>query len=893
MAKTRVYELARELKIESKALIGRLKELGIEVASHQSTLTEDQISKVKGKSSSSAKSASTVKANGSASTTKSASKPKVIRRRRKVEAEPEAELEASAEPVTANPIESLPQAAMPATSEPVKAEEPVKEVQSPSSEVDEEDTKVSAAPKAAAEALDKKTTKREPTAPASTQKSAPSFSATIVRRAEPSEQPPRATSPGSGSIRSRFSTPSSDVSGQAGEGIGGLGQNRLAKKKPTTAAEFEEELKAKPVQPKQKRAHINVRSILEQTTEEDELDEFRKRRTVYTPSASRKSRDMRKRKGLKQTQVTTPRAQYRIVKVEDTITVGELAKQLSIKSAEVIKKLMEQGVMATINQSLDMDTATLIATDYGYEVENVSRTIDHILAKSRAEKDNYPKEPRPPIVTVMGHVDHGKTSILDAIRSADVASREAGGITQHIGAYSIVKNGKSIAFLDTPGHEAFSNMRSRGAQLTDIVVLVVAADDGVMPQTIEAISHAKDAGVPIIVAINKIDKPNKNLDRVYTELSEHGVQAEEWGGDIQFIKCSALENKGIDELLEAINLQAEILELQTTSESSAEGVVVEAHLDKGRGPVATIMVKAGTLKIGDNVVVGTTYGKVRAMQNHLGKKQIQAGPSMPVEVIGLADVPKAGDEVDAVEDEKTAKEAAEWRAAKLREEETRRSSAASLSDLLAKVKTAEVPQVPVVIKGDTQGSVEAIVDAISKIKTEKVTVRYVHKGVGGVTESEIALAATSGAIIIAFNVRASRSSEEAAEKQGVPLKYFSVIYDLVDAVKAVMAGSLPPIQSEVIQGHAEVRTPISVPKIGLVAGSAVTDGKITRSCQLRLIRDNVVVYDGKLGGLRRFKEDVKEVMSGYECGISFEGYNDVRQGDVIEAYTIEESQATL
>jgi translation initiation factor IF-2 len=493
----------------------------------------------------------------------------------------------------------------------------------------------------------------------------------------------------------------------------------------------------------------------------------------------------------------------------------------------------------------------------------------------------------------MGHVDHGKTSILDAIRKAKVADAEAGGITQHIGAYTVDKDGKSVAFLDTPGHEAFSSMRARGAQVTDIVVLVVAADDGVMPQTKEAISHAKAADVPLIVAINKMDKPNINLDRVYTELMEQGVQSEEWGGEVQFVKVSAIKGSGLDDLLEAILLQSEILELKAAVDVPATGVVVEAHLDIGRGPVATIMVQQGTLKVGDQLVAGTSIGRVRAMNNHLAKRVETAGPSTPVEVIGLSGVPMAGDSIDVVEDEKTARDVADWR----REQESQgadgKSSAASLDQLLSKVKEADTPEVPVIIKGDTQGSVEAVAESIEKLNTERVRNRIVHKGVGGVNESDVSLAETSNAVIIAFNVRTARGLDDMAEKKGIPIRYFSVIYDIVDALKAIMAGRLPPIQKEVILGHAEVRQTIKVPKIGLVAGTAVIDGKVTRNCQVRLIRDDVVIFSGKVGSLRRFKDDVKEVMQGYECGIGIEGYNDIREGDVIETFIIEEEAPAL
>lgn len=650
---------------------------------------------------------------------------------------------------------------------------------------------------------------------------------------------------------------------------------------------------------KQKRDHISTRALLSQfsgsneETEEPQVAPSNKKRTVYTPQSAGKKRDLKRRKDLKKTQITTPKASLRVVKMGNDITVGDLARQLSVKSGELIKKLMSSGIMATINQNVDFDTASLMANEYGYEVKSTVVSLDDILAAKKETYASAEQEERSPIVTIMGHVDHGKTSILDAIRKAKVAAGEAGGITQHIGAYTVEKDGRSVAFLDTPGHEAFSAMRSRGAQVTDIVILVVAADDGVMPQTIEAISHAKDAGVPIIVAVNKIDKPNINLDRVYTELTEHGIQSEEWGGDTQFVKVSALKGTGLDDLLEAVLLQAEMLELKAVHDAPASGVVVEAHLDRGRGPVATMIVREGTLKVGDHVVAGAKVGRVRAMTNHLGRRLKVAGPSTPVEIVGLSEVPMAGDSVDVVEGEKQAREVATWRVEQALAKASAKSSAASLEELLSRVKDADTPEVPVIVKADTQGSVEAVTEAVMKLNSEKVRNRVVHKAVGGINESDLSLAETSGAVLLAFNVRAARGLEEEAEKRGVLVKYFSVIYEIVDALKAVMAGKLPPIQREVVIGHAEVRQTIKVPKVGLVAGTAITDGKVVRNSNVRLIREDVVVYSGKLGSLKRFKDDVKEVAQGYECGIGIDGYNDIRIGDIIEAFVIEEEAATL
>ena len=611
------------------------------------------------------------------------------------------------------------------------------------------------------------------------------------------------------------------------------------------------------------------------------------------PNASQKRRDLKRRKDLKRTEVTVARQAYRVVRMGTDITVGELAHQLKIKATDIIKKLMDQGVMATINQSIDLDTATLIASEYQFEVKSNLVSHDDVLGREGVNADE-PKgtEVRPPIVTVMGHVDHGKTSILDAIRKTSVATGEAGGITQHIGAYAVEHNGRKIAFLDTPGHEAFSSMRARGANLTDIVVLVVAADDGVMPQTIEAISHARDAKVPIIVAVNKIDKEQANIDRIYRELSEREIIAEEWGGDTQFVKCSALTKAGIDDLLEAIVLQADVLELKTSSDMPAEGLVIEAHLEQGRGPIATIMVKHGTLRGGDYIVAGQEFGRVRAMYDYHGKRVESAGPSTPVEVLGLSGVPVGGDRANVVKDEKTAREAVSWVAENLKKVAVK-SSAQSLDDLLGRMKIGETPEMPVIIRADTQGSLEAIVDSITKLNSDRVKNRVVHRAVGGITESDITLGETSGAVVIGFNVRAARGLDEAAEKRGVVIRYFSIIYDLVDSVKALMAGKLPSILEEVVIGRAEVRQTISVPKFGTIAGSSVTDGRITRASSLRLIRENVVIYSGKISSLRRFKDDVKEVKTGFECGIGIENYNDIKVGDVVEAYEIKETRPTL
>lgn len=659
----------------------------------------------------------------------------------------------------------------------------------------------------------------------------------------------------------------------------------------------EKRLSGKLVKQKRTSGSTNMRALLEQFEDLEAevpgtpgVEEAPTR--VFTPSSHRR-KDPRRKKDNKKTQITTPRARYRVIEIDGSVTVGELAHQMSIKATEVIKKLMSLGMMATMNQDLDLDTATLVTQEFGFEISNKETKIEDILTHGISVQNDSETSTRPPIVTIMGHVDHGKTSLLDAIRKANVASGEAGGITQHIGAYTVDFKDQRIAFLDTPGHEAFSSMRSRGASLTDIVVLVVAADDGVMPQTIEAINHAKAAEVPIIVAVNKIDKPGHQLDRLFAQLAEHGIQSEEWGGDNQFVKTSALQKIGISDLLDAILLQSEVLDLKSATEGFATGTVIEAHLDKGRGPIATVMVQSGRLDVGQYLVAGLEFGRVRAMLDHNGKKVDQVGPSTPVEIIGLSGVPLAGDFVNIVESERKCREVIAFRQAKIRKTTETKSSAASLADLLAKVQNSERPEVAVIVKADVQGSLEAVCEAVSKLSSPRVSNRIVHKAVGGISDSDLSLAQATNAVVLGFNVRTARGLDDQAEKSGIVIKYFSIIYELVDAMKSIMAGKLPPIVTEQVLGHAEVRQTISVPKVGTVAGSAVLDGKITRQSSLRVVRDNVVIYTGRISSLKRFKDDVREVVQGYECGISIDGYQDVRVGDVIEAFVFEESAPSL
>ncbi|WP_312284872.1 translation initiation factor IF-2 [Yokenella regensburgei] len=601
-----------------------------------------------------------------------------------------------------------------------------------------------------------------------------------------------------------------------------------------------------------------------------------------------------KRKGsaLQQGFQKPAQAVNRDVVIGETITVGDLANKMAVKGSQVIKAMMKLGAMATINQVIDQETAQLVAEEMGHKV--ILRRENELEEAVMSDRDTgAAAEPRAPVVTIMGHVDHGKTSLLDYIRSTKVASGEAGGITQHIGAYHVETDNGMITFLDTPGHAAFTSMRARGAQATDIVVLVVAADDGVMPQTIEAIQHAKAAQVPLVVAVNKIDKPEADLDRVKNELSQYGVMPEEWGGEAQFIPVSAKAGTGIDDLLNAILLQAEVLELKAVRKGMASGAVIESFLDKGRGPVATVLVREGTLNKGDIVLCGFEYGRVRAMRNELGQEVLEAGPSIPVEILGLSGVPAAGDEVTVVRDEKKAREVALYRQGKFREVKLARQQKSKLENMFANMTEGEVHEVNVVLKADVQGSVEAISDSLLKLSTDEVKVKIIGSGVGGITETDATLAAASNAILVGFNVRADASARKVIDAESLDLRYYSVIYNLIDEVKAAMSGMLSPELKQQIIGLAEVRDVFKSPKFGAIAGCMVTEGLIKRHNPIRVLRDNVVIYEGELESLRRFKDDVNEVRNGMECGIGVKNYNDVRVGDMIEVFEIIEIQRTI
>ena len=613
------------------------------------------------------------------------------------------------------------------------------------------------------------------------------------------------------------------------------------------------------------------------------------------PNRKKVSQSFKKKEIKKAEAVNPTKASKKIIRIDETITVNDLAGELSQKATAVIKVLMKLGMSATINQQLDFDTATFVAQEFGYETQSSSVTIGDILSRRTVKNNELNSFPRPPIITIMGHVDHGKTSLLDAIRSANVAAKEAGGITQHIGAYQIEYKGQKLTFLDTPGHEAFTAMRARGAQVTDIVVLVVAADDGVMPQTIEAISHAKAANVPIIVAVNKIDKPGSNLDRINRELSEQGVMPEEWGGDSIFVQVSAKTHQGLNDLIESILLQAEVLDLKAAKDTLAEGIVIEAKLDKARGPVATVIVTKGTLKNQDFIVVGTSMGRIRAMSDAHGEKITIAEPSTPVEIIGLSEVPAAGDQFNCVVSDAIAKEAVAYRIEKQRQKDLASQKGSSMDELLALMAKAEdkAKEVSIIIKADTHGSAEAIRSSLIKLDTAKVKTKVLHSAVGGITETDVILAKASNALIVGFNVRPDRVAAQVAEQAGIKIQCYSIIYELIEAVQAAMVGTLAPIKQDKIIGHAEVRNTFSVPEVGVIAGSMISDGKVIRNSHVRIVRDGVVIYTGKIGSLKRFKDDAKEVLQGFECGIGVENYNDIKVGDILEAFIVEEIAATL
>jgi translation initiation factor IF-2 len=891
MAKIRVYELATKLGLDNKEIVDKLNQAGIEVKNHMSALEEEVALKFESSQSHQADAApvdETVEVNVKEERIGSG----LIRRRRKtvVKEEPVAEepVVAVEEPTPVVASEPEVEESAPSTEEvvaqkadaPVKkaedAEEPVAVVEAAASVSDESDdateaVAVDAEVKPEKAAAAKKKTKKES-----------SSTAKILGRVElpkPAERPRRQPAgadkgkrptPGSRPDRpDRPDRPARPVRPAAPRAAGAPGAPIV----PDVPSEKEGRSKKK---------KKGGREAAGARPEPDRNERYRKGRKANRPA--------------KKTEITQSKAIKRKIRITDVITIGELAKRMGVKANDLIKELMRQGQMVTINHPLDFESAAILASEFGYEVENVAFDEDTILAHSSLDEtvdDDENQESRPPVITIMGHVDHGKTSLLDAIREAKVTEGEAGGITQHIGAYDVDLAGRKMTFLDTPGHEAFTSMRARGAEITDIVVLVVAADDGAMPQTKEAINHSKAAGVPIIVAVNKIDKPGANPDKVMQELSELELLPEAWGGETIFVNVSAKEHTNIDKLLEMILLQAEVLELKANPNKRAQGAVVEARLDKGRGPVTTVLVQKGTLKVGDPIVAGLHYGRVRSMTNDRGMAVEAAGPSFPVEVTGLTGVPEAGESFHAVEDEKTAKDVAQHRHHKIREAELARSSKVSLEELYARIQEGDVKELKVIVKADVQGSAEAVSGTLMKLSTDACRLIVIHSGVGGITETDISLASASDAIVLGFNVRPAPKASGLAELEGVDIRLYNVIYDAVNDIKDAMEGLLAPTLKEVDLGRAEVREAFNVTKVGTVAGCYVVSGKILRNAHARLLRDDVVIWTGKLSSLRRFKDDVKEVNNNYECGIGLENYNDVKPGDIIEAYEVKEFKTAL
>ena len=832
MSKIRVYELAKELGTDNKDLITRLEKLGIAVKAHSSSLEEADVQRVRTEFALGEKDA----------IVEERVKRSVIRRRAVRQAAPEVE---------ETPVEPQPEsegAIEAETKEEIK-EERTKEEGTASTEGPEKEDE-----KKAKRVVPEKKPRRT--------------SATIVRAAvkkEPKIVPSEAKI---GPPREKVVVPPQET-------------KPAPKKEEKTPPKPSHKMK-KPVE-----VHVGEDVRKKKTFLKQQFDKKGKRSRRGKSQEARRSWKEEKvlsSTRIKATEITTPKAIKRRVKIEDAIKISDLARKMGIKVGELISKLVSLGMMVTINQSIDIDAATLVAGEFGYQVESVGAEYADVI--QREEPLPASLKPRAPVVTIMGHVDHGKTSLLDVIRQTNVIEGESGGITQAIGAYHVCINEKDIVFLDTPGHEAFTAMRARGAQVTDIVVLVVAADDGVMDQTVEAINHSRAAGVPIIIAVNKIDKPNADPERIKQQLAEFELVPEAWGGSTIYAEVSAKQKTGIEELMELILLQADVMELTADPDRLARGIVVEAKLDKGRGPVATVIVQEGTMREGDAVVSKMEYGRVRAMTDDNGRRVTEARPSMPVEVVGFSNVPQAGMDFVCVEDDKRARSIGEYWSRKEREKELSKTSKITLEQLYERIQEG-AKELNVIIKADVQGSVEALSEALLKLSTDDVKLTLIHNSAGAITETDVMLASASDAIIIGFKVRPDARVLEIIEKEGVSVKLYDVIYDAISDVRNAMEGLLDPVYEEAVQGRAEVLQVFKVSKIGTIAGSRVTDGKLVRNARLRLLRNGVVIHDGTFLSLKRFKDDAKEVLSGFECGIGIEGFNDIREGDAIETYTRE------
>jgi translation initiation factor IF-2 len=914
MAQRRVYELAEELGFTKQELVTKINSLGLgfSVGNYMTVLSQGEIDalkkalKTEDKGSAAAKAPRTRKkvepANDGAAAAAAAppsAAPAVIRRRKKAEVAEEIESEQEVEVVQprrrARRVEEEVEASEPAPVEevqppaPVEEKAPIEEAAPADDAEPEQEAPVVAREPEVEEASEPEEAYDDVVEDVSAAADVePPTGAPAPRVPAPAPEPPAGM--GRPAARPGVKKGGAKVLGRISESV--LMDRLAAEGKDFTPGPAK-------------------RTERTETTESSGSHRTRKRGTkrvveghdLYDPKARRgKKRGSRgssrasKKQRPQKTEITQAAEHKRVIRIEDVVSVGDLAHQMGIKAAQVAMHLIQSGMMATVNTTLDFDTAAIIAEEFGYTVENVAFDITSFY--DTTPDPEHTLKPRPPVVTVMGHVDHGKTSLLDVIRQTSVTSGEAGGITQHIGAYMVDTPAGQVTFLDTPGHEAFTALRARGAKATDIVVLVVAADDGVMPQTVEAINHARDAGVPILVAINKIDKPSANIDRVKTALSEYDLLPEDWGGKTLYAEVSALQRLNIDGLLETLALQTELEELKSNPDRDAQGLVIEAELDIGRGPVATILVQRGTLKQGDIIVSGRYYGRVRTMTNDLGKQIARATPSMPVEITGLSGIPEAGEPFFVVDDERAAKRITENVATQRRKESMASRAKAmgtSLEDLSAMIRLGALKELKIIIKGDTQGSVEAIREAFSKLGNEEVRTKTIHTGVGSITENDVNLAASSdaGAVIVGFNVRPDNRAADVAEKYGVQILTHTIIYDAIEQIRSLLEGLLSPIIEQRILGHAEVRDTFHAPKVGTIAGCYVQDGIIRRNAKARLMRDGRVIYESTIGSLRRFKDDVKEVKSGFECGTSLDNYNDIKVGDIIEVYELYEVAATL
>ena len=904
MAKVRVYELARELDIESKKLVDKLVAGGMNIKNYMSTLDEEAASRAR----------EIVSGVVSEVIEEQRVKPTVIRRRKKIKIQqepPEEKIQKEAKELPESP-EAVEFAEAPVEIED-EAIPPVEPPEKVKKEPVLEETPVRVEPEEISVILERpeetpavvKEVPSEPETKAPVEKAVPKV--VLDKKREPLEESAIRRK----KVKSKGDEPAKVIK-RPEEGPLKNMLARQAEKKAESPEplpqpiEKEEFLPVEPVEIPDKAKPAKKKKEKKKVETKDEIPKSlvrRRKKEIYERDDLYKGRPLKPRdkksgrkvkesaKGRKQTEITVPKASKRRIRVPGVVTVVDLAKAMGIKAKDLIKALIGAGVVANINQSIEFDTACVVADDFGFELELDSYQENRFIAEIEDKPEDL--KSRPPVVTIMGHVDHGKTSLLDYIRKSNIIGGESGGITQHIGAYYVERDGGDIVFLDTPGHEAFTSMRARGAKVTDIIVLVVAADDGVMPQTKEAINHARAAEIPIVLAINKMDKAEANPDKVKRELAEFGLAPEEWGGDTLLAHISAKTGEGVDELMNLILLQAEMLELKGNPSRKARGTIIEASLDKSKGPLATVLIKNGTLLQGDHFVCGEHYGRVRAMLNHRGKKMKSAGPSAPAEIYGISGVPMAGDEFIVVKDEKTAKQVIEHRKTVSRKPELTRRGLVNLDDLFERMKEGDIKELNIILKTDVQGSLEALSDSLLKQSTNEVKLNIIHLATGGITESDVMLASASGAIIIGFNVRANPRVSEIAEREKVDIRYYDVIYNVINDIRLAMTGLLEPVYKENIIGRANVKEMFRIPKVGGVAGCQVMDGRIARNSLVRLLRDDVVIFDGKIASLRRFKEDVKEVQSGYECGISLENFDDIKPGDVFEVYEMEQIQAEL